>query len=403
MLTIGSLTPFRARLLELIPPADGHLAAYPTTAFVWPTEYCSIGCAHCNFASVPDRGDHGRPRLQPGTLVDWLVEARMKRLVLCGGGEPLDEPDVCAETIERCGQSDLDIGIYTSGYSKAMPIPAEQYIREWQRLRAGHRGRFWLRLSIDAFHADRLGTEVIADWIRAAQRFAPDWRVSLRSLRVSGDTSVREVAGRLNGQLRETAHGSSHLVLPDGRTIVVERMSYVIDGRGSLDLLARRGLSLPESDERAVGAWRALVGRTARLGRPLSRRLTVGGRHVDLEIHADATVHVLESQPVDARLRLDEYRWTQMRQLYYRDPLIHAVGAGGLELAASLLREAIELGVADRSTVPFSIERLEDVRTLDWVTATAVLKLRASLRYPDAAVALARELLAEAGTHQETP
>jgi Radical SAM superfamily len=397
------VTPFRGRLLRLIPPAVGHLAPRPSTAFVWPTEHCSIGCAHCNFGSVPRRtGQPDERRLQPAVLFEWLQDAGVRSLVLCGGGEPLDEPEFCRETIRLCGRSDLDIAIYTSGYSNAAPVPPEQHIRDWQLLRRGHRGRFWVRLSVDAFHADRLGTAVVADWIRAVRRLAPDWRVSLRTLRVSGDSSVREVAEHLGARLRDGGHGSARLILPDGQGIVVERMSYIVDGRGTVELLARRGLTLSEADQRTLRTWQALVGRTTRLGRPLSRRLTVGRHHVDLEIHADATVHVLESQPADGRLHLDEYPWAHMRDRYYRDPLIHAVSEGGLEFVAALLREAIERGVADRSTVPFSIERITDDGVLDWVTAAAVRQLRTRLRYPAAAVALAQDLLDTTAQRQET-
>jgi len=200
-----------------------------------------------------------------------------------------------------------------------------------------------------------------------------------------------QLAEQLGATVVERGRSSARLVRPGGAAIVVERMAFVVEGRGTPEVLTRHGLQLPEADQQTLSQWQELVGRTGQLGRPLSRRLTVGTRHVDLEIHADTAVHVLESQPYDARLFLYEYSWAQMRDLYYRDPVVHTVSAGGLELVASLLRSAIEQGVAPRSTTPFSIEQIVDPAVLDWVTATAVLGLAPAFGYPEPAVALARE------------
>jgi hypothetical protein len=397
MLNPPTLTPFRARLLSLIPPDRDHLAASPMTAFVWPTEDCSIGCAHCNFSSKPRR--HGSPsdlRHDPQTLYTWLSDAGTRRLVLCGGGEPLDEPDFCAEVVRMCGQGNIDFGIYTSGTSLATPDTPEHYIRRWRDLRGDrHGGRFHVRLSMDAFHTARLGVDVLADWIRTVERLAPEWRVSLRSLKVLGDTSLAQLADKLSATVREPGHGAARLVLPSGRVLAVERMGYIMEGRGTLDLLNRYGLHLPPEPAASAALWQELVGRGNWLGRPLSRRLPVGARHLDLEIHADTKVHVLEAQAFDARLSLEDHSWSAMRDLYYRDPIIHAVGIHGLELVATLLRAAIERGVAPRSTVPFSVEYISDAGVLDWVTAAAVQELADVVDYPAAAMELAREVCAD--------
>lgn len=399
------LTPFRRELLALIPPALDHLAPEPTTAFVWPTEHCSIGCAHCNFASMPRRPGAPSDRLlDPGRLVRWLLDAGARRVTLCGGGEPLDEPEFCERTVRTASAAGLDFAIYTGGRSLSEPQAPAEYIRAWQRARGTDpAGQFWLRLSLDAFHADRIGTEVVAEWITRCRELVPDWKLTLRTLDVRGDRSLDEVAAHLGGSVRAPGRGSARLDLPDGRSLVVERMSFIVDGRASLDLLARRGLALPEEDAARLAPWQSLVGRTRQLGRALSRRLTVGSRHVDLEIHADAAVHVLESQPYDSRLSLYDWTWAEMRERYYRDPIIHAVAAGGLDLPAELLREAIERGIAGGSTVPFSVERIADARVLDWVSAVAVRRLADAYGYPAAAVELAERLLAEPAVGARIP
>jgi hypothetical protein len=403
MLTEATLTPFRRALLAEIPPDDRHLAAAPSIAFVWPTETCSIGCAHCNFSSRPRRkGAPSDVSLAPAQLVAWLVAAEARGVTLCGGGEPLDEPAFCDEVVALAGRTALDFAIYTSGVSLCAPIAADDQVARWRRLRGDdHAGRFWVRLSLDRFHAERVGVVPVCDWITAIDRHAPEWKVSLRALRVVGDDTLDLVAAGVGGQIEERG-SSARLRLPSGRSLVVERMSFIFDGRGAPELLARRGLSLPEDDRRALAPWQALVGRTRRIGRPLSRPLTVGVRHVDLEVHADQSVHVLESQPADARLKLGDHGWADIRDSYYRDPLIHLVATGGLPYAARFLRQAIEGGVAPRSTVPFSIEQLADRAVLDWMTAAAVVELQSDFGYPERAVALARERLKDSARHVES-
>lgn len=388
-------TPFRRRLLSEISPAVEHLAPHPTTAFVWPTETCSIGCAHCNFSSVPRRaGVADALVLEPARLLAWLQDAGARTVTLCGGGEPLDEPEFCRDVVRLAAQTPLNVGVYTSGASLLHPQQPDDYVRDWVRLRGDDPGgRFWVRLSFDLFHTRRLGTQVLADWVEAVQRWAPGWRLSLRGLRVVGDPTLHELAGLLGASLDERTSGG-WLVLPSGRRIAVEQMAYIVDGRGSLDVLTRYGLTLPDADTAALEPVRRLVGRSHHLGRPLSRRLTVGPAHVDLEIHADGVVHVLEAQAVDARLSLDSCSWARLRDAYYRDPLLHAVAVGGLPLVATYLQEAIRDGVAPAHTNPFSVEHLEDRDVLDWVTAAAVVDLAPELRYPASVVEVARARLA---------
>ena len=82
-----------------------------------------------------------------------------------------------------------------------------------------------------------------------------------------------------------------------------------------------------------------------------------------------------------------------MRGLYYRDPVVHAVSTGGLDLVAELLRPAFETGVADRSAMPFSVGGITDPALLDWLTAAAVTRLAERFGYPSRAVELASGLL----------
>ena len=388
----ASLTAFRRDLLRTIDPQSAPLAQSPDVAFTWPTYYCTIGCAHCNFASRAARAHEPNRALDPWNLTAWLHDAGARTVTLCGGGEPLDTPDFCRSTVEACSHLGLNWGIYTSGASPSLPRDPTAYVEEWLRVRrVDHGGTMSVRLSVDAFHTERLGLGVIANWIGAVTASAPDWRLSLRGLRIVGDDSFRELAALVNGRVIPYGERGLRLLLKDGRRLPIERMAYIIDGRGSLRTLRRRGLELPGPHAAAVNDARKLAGRGHRLGRVLSRRLTVGPKRTDLEIHSDGSVHVLECQPFDHRLTFEDCSWADVRSAYYRDPIIRAVGRGGLEAVAIHIRAAIELGVAPRTTVPYSIERLRDSRTLDWITARLVMAARDE--YDESTRALALALL----------
>lgn len=396
---IGTATPaataFRQAVLEAMPANVAGLANAPSRGFAWPTLRCSIGCAHCNFASTSRRADDPPEAITPAALTGWLVAAGASAVVLCGGGEPLDEPHFCTEVIRRAASTELSFGIYTSGISLAEPQRVRDYVETWRRAWAPSRaGWFALRLSLDTFHADRVGLDHLAEWIAVVRERAPEWRLSLRGLRLEGDTTPDRLASLVGGSIERQASGAVRMRLPDGGRLTVERMGLVLDGRATLGQLSPRGLRLPPSDARALEPWTALVGRVRKIGRPLSRRLTIGSRRVDLELHPDCSVHMLESTAFDTRRLLTEQSWADMRAIYYRDPLVHAVAVGGLPLVAEFIRTAITTGVAPPDTVPFSIERIADAALLDYVSALAVVALQSALAYPDAVIALARRQLA---------
>ena len=176
--------------------------------------------------------------LRAAPLFAWLTQARARTVVVCGGGEPLDEPEFCRELIALCGRSSMNFGIYTSGRSLDRPAEPEQYIREWKLHRGEHhKGEFHLRLSLDAFHADRIGTGVVAQWVAAVERAAPEWRLSLRALRVTGDDTVAELAELLGAHVSERAGSTARITLRGGTVIPVERMGFVLDGRGTAEVL----------------------------------------------------------------------------------------------------------------------------------------------------------------------
>jgi hypothetical protein len=394
-----SATMVRQAILELINPAAQSLPERPTAAFVWPTNLCSIGCAHCNFASMRI-GDPTKQLLasQPDHLVDWLAAAGTRKVIICGGGEPLDEPEFITQTISACARMGLQCDVYTSGVSRRKPVSTPESIRQWReawRPRVRQEHRLGLRFSVDLFHEERIGLEPVLQWLKELERLAPEWKVAIRGIRVEGDGSVERLAARMNAELRTVTPGSAWMVLPNGRRILVQRKGFVFDGRGRPALLARRGLRLDRQDRPIVEELVDEYGVRAALGRPLSARLTLTSRHIELEVHGDGVVHILESSAPDCRLSLFDHTWESMKRTYYRDPILHRVAVGGLPAVATLIRTAHRLGIGSRQTVPYSIELLDDPDVLAWVTATAVLNNGPRFVYNKAVMDLARRYINE--------
>lgn len=330
-------------------------------------------------------------------LCEWLQEAGCHTFVVCGGGEPLEEPEFITAAIKRCAAAGMEFEIYTSGTSVAKPIDIREAIRHWNAVWCRHRtsaGSPKIRLSVDAFHEDKIGLAPVIEWIRTVEEVAPEWSIALRGVRLAGDGSLARLAAALNARLTPVHVGLARLILPSGRELKAELKGLVLDGRASVRMLQARGLSLIPDDERVITELTQALGRAARLGRPLSARLTVTSRRIDVEIHSNGDVHVLESQPPDTLLNLFDFSWVQIRNVYYRDPLLHRVVGWGLPAVAQLIQKAVALGVAPMSVVPYSLDLLDHKLTLDVVSGLAVVLNSPKFSYSDDIIKMAQAFLA---------
>lgn len=388
---------FRRDALSFIDPDAQPLPKAVEVAYVWPTELCSIGCAHCNFAS-PKAGSANRRKLAERAidLFQWLANSGCRKLVVCGGGEPLEEPEFILHAVTHCAQNGIDFEIYTSGTSLNKATDIRGLIRQWNAIWKEHGssiGSPSVRLSVDAFHEEKIGLSVPASWIQAIEQDAPDWTIALRGVRLAGDGSLARLASALNAEMINMHAGLSYLKMPSGRQIKAELKGLVFDGRSSLQALAKRGLTLSTDDAQIVSHLAEAQQGSHRLGRPLSARLTVTTRRIDLEIHSNGTVHVLESQASDTRLNLFDFSWPKMREVYYRDPLLHRVAGWGLPAVAKLIQSAVQCGIAPKSVVPYSVDLLDDQLTLDVVSAMSLLLNKPRFSYSEDAIFLAVEFL----------
>src|SRR5438874_2372361 len=97
---------FRNSILASVRPQIQAIPKSPSTAYVWPTEFCSIGCAHCNFGAKTTGPSLKRYLSNyPHPLVRWLAEAGAQKIVVCGGGEPLDEPEFVSQALKECSKT----------------------------------------------------------------------------------------------------------------------------------------------------------------------------------------------------------------------------------------------------------------------------------------------------------
>lgn len=316
-----TLSDFRRDVFSLIEPDAQPLPKSVAVAYVWPTELCSIGCAHCNFAS-PKKGIEMRRQLadRAEELVQWLSGADCRTLVVCGGGEPLEEPDFITQALIYCARAGINFEIYTSGTSLNREIDIRSLVREWNAIWQKRRTAADLprvRLSVDAFHEEKIGLTPLVTWINAIEQEAASWTIALRGVRLSNDDSLERLSEALQAELTYAHSGLAHLKLPSGRQIRAELKGLVFDGRASLRALAQRGLALASDDAEIISRLTEKHGSSRPLGRPLSARLTVTTRRIDLEVHSDGVVHVLESQASDIRLNLFDFTWAQIRDVYY--------------------------------------------------------------------------------------
>lgn len=322
---------------------------------------------------------------------------------MCGGGEPLDEPEFIERVIAEVPGSGVQLAVYTSGVSRLHPVDPALTGGRWLAGLDGslrEEGGFHVRLSLDPFHEERLGLQPIIEWIEAIEAAAPWWHVSLRGLQLKGYTGPTRLAAGLDGHYVGVGARSGMVVIGSGRAIPIDFKGFVLDGRGSAGLLSERGLALPAAQRPHFDALTDTFGRSGGLGRPFSDRLTVTRQQVDLEIHADASVHLLEAQPPDTVGSYLDSAWATLRERYFADPLVHLIVDGGLPRVANVLIDLVSRGLAPRPTVPFSLVRLADPQTLDLATARAILLLEDRFTYPDSVRAGARMILSEVGLSQ---
>ncbi len=338
----------RAELLAALPRPTEPGPATATTCYVWPTDYCDVGCAHCNFASP--RPPHVRHRFEVADNLDRVLRLvngmGLWKAVLSGGGEPMMKPAFCQGFIRQVDSPNLaEVELITSGSFAVSITRTRQEIAAlaaaW-RARGAHRAdvTFTIRVSLDWFHARRIGIEPAANILRVLGEPAfEDIGVYLRSVLLDDDRTVSDLACILDATLSPVHDYQQSLSLPDGRDIVVYYKNLILDGRmtrGRLDSLPVR---LPEASRAAVFGDRFKND----AGRHVPARVYNGPTVVHLDglatiVEASGGIKILEGNHPDRYPRLPETSdWADAVSLLYADPITVALVHGGPDLLVQLI------------------------------------------------------------------
>lgn len=191
---------------------------YPlSVAYFWPTKYCPIGCDHCMFAS-PKPKYIDKSKVLNDTAIEKFIqmskEAKLKSLVLSGGGEPMMEMPIILKLISEAEYEYFEI--ITGGHWLASKRLVQTTLGSLQqaifnRRNRGHDFDFSLRLSLDSYHQ----TVVKLPWVKRLvdilrddailpelERRYPDINLFFRTILIEDDT-VYNLAALLDAELTD--------------------------------------------------------------------------------------------------------------------------------------------------------------------------------------------------------
>ena len=104
-----------------------------------PTTACNLACPDCISRDLLNQGFFSRERLIE--MAEELVQAKVKAVILIGGGAPLAHPAI-GDVIDYLGENDVQIGITTNG------LLIDRYLDPIAKYAT------WVRVSMDAGTSD---------------------------------------------------------------------------------------------------------------------------------------------------------------------------------------------------------------------------------------------------------
>lgn len=338
----------RRRLIDTLPAVKSAGPRFASTCYVWPTASCSVGCSHCNFAAPPHSRGLDRWRLADDRdrAIDFVNQMGLWKAVLSGGGEPMDEPEFCHHFIANVESPELEeIELITSGGFAASQTAAdnivEQMTASW-RSRSGclSAPSFTIRLSVDWFHARRLGVEPAARIIRSLQRLgASAPRCYIRSVLLERDTTMAELADAVGGTLTELFDYRQEIRFADQEPILVYYKNLIFDGRMNRRKLGGLSVSIAEDARAETFGQRFRNDR----GRHVPARTYNGPtvRHLDglaTVLEDDGGIKILEGHHPERFPTLSRVdSWDAALSELYQDPLTVFLVAEGPEALAELI------------------------------------------------------------------
>ncbi len=217
------------------------LPAPPTTYFritVEITKYCSVGCGHCKYnAPLPH---HSRKRdnmvlseKQIAFCVDFTKESEINRIVITGGGEPTHELDGVCALIERADVS--EVALYTAGQWGSESRECQEHLERFANSLSASKSEktLQIRLSVDDFHAERIGVRPIArivDYLTEKQQKFSKLVPTIRTIQ-NYDQSVSDLAALLGGAYQKASDFQGSVTTRAGIAIPVDRLNLIPMGR----------------------------------------------------------------------------------------------------------------------------------------------------------------------------
>lgn len=251
----------RYRIIDSLPAYASHGPTHASTCYVWPSSECPVGCGHCNYASPMSLGRltrYGVAR-DPAPVMRLINGMGLWKAVLSGGGEPMVEPEFCERFVHEVDSPALaEIEIITSAHFAADDAELRQRVRQlvaaWRsRPKTLAEATFTIRISLDWFHAQRIGVEPAARVIRMlGEDDLRDVGCYIRSVLLDRDETISRLAGSLGGHLTEMRDYQQEIRLPDGRAILVYYKNLIVDGRMNQRKLSRLPVALPEQSRADV-------------------------------------------------------------------------------------------------------------------------------------------------------
>lgn len=171
----------------------------------WVTKLCPARCKSCFFKS--DMYHDGKPSEKYqfsdyGTerLIEFINDSNSSYLMLSGGGEPMIRRDIVNRVVREAVTDRIVVvtsGIWARTYKVAQDIIAELY-KSFKSRTVGDNMIFVLRLSVDSFHYEPLGFNILDNIIsvfRNDYRDEPNFQLRIHTMQ--NDTTLEMVAEKI--------------------------------------------------------------------------------------------------------------------------------------------------------------------------------------------------------------
>jgi hypothetical protein len=341
----------RDAIIDSLPTYAEHGPAHASTCYVWPSSECPVGCGHCNYAAPMsvDRLARYSVARDPEPVLRVMNSMGLWKAVLSGGGEPMVEPEFCERFVHEIDSPNLEeIELITSAHFAAddaeTRLRVHRLVEAWRTRAPGlAKASFSVRISLDWFHAQRIGVEPAARVIKLlSEPGMQDVGCYIRSVLLDNDNTFVDLAERLGGELTEVADYQQQIIVPNGRTILVYHKNLIIEGRMNQRKLGRLPITVPNASRADVFGKRFL----GEDGKHVPARTYNGPqvRHLDglaCLIDDDGKARILEGNDVHRCADVREMRdWPQAVAYLYADPITVYLVDHGPQALAALISDA---------------------------------------------------------------